>query len=213
MNSNEEMIEVKRKTAYPFWAATAVWVISALLFPMYKIWHYVMVAAVSAAAGLVTYKIKPYYISLEKAPKKRYMTGDKSADEIANSLLDAAEELKKLKNAATPVMAADIDSIISTLGKIAESVQHDPADAKQCRRLINYYLPTVSKLADKYIFLRSQQAAEKNINDTLAGIEGAFRSIDDMLKKHLDSLYENDALDIDTDITVLESMLKNDKLI
>ena len=71
MNSNEEMIEVKRKTAYPFWAATAVWVISALLFPMYKIWHYVMVAAVSAAAGLVTYKIKPYYISLENAPKKR----------------------------------------------------------------------------------------------------------------------------------------------
>ena len=213
MNSNEEMIEVKRKTAYPFWAATAVWVISALLFPMYKIWHYVMVAAVSAAAGLVTYKIKPYYISLEKAPKKRYMTGDKSADEIANSLLDAAEELKKLKDSATPVLSADVESIIATLGKIAESVQHDPSDAKQCRRLINYYLPTVSKLADKYIFLRSQQAAEKNITDTLAGIEGAFRSIDDMLKKHLDALYENDALDIDTDITVLESMLKNDKLI
>lgn len=213
MNSNEEMIEVKRKTAYPFWAATAVWVISALLFPMYKIWHYVMVAAVSAAAGLVTYKIKPYYISLEKAPKKRYMTGDKSADEIANSLLDAAEELKKLKDSATPVLSADVESIIATLGKIAESVQHDPSDAKQCRRLINYYLPTVSKLADKYIFLRSQQAAEKNITDTLAGIEGAFRSIDDMLKKHLDALYENDALDIDTDITVLESMLKNDNLI
>ncbi|MBQ7836426.1 MAG: 5-bromo-4-chloroindolyl phosphate hydrolysis family protein [Clostridia bacterium] len=213
MNSNDEMIEVKRKTAYPYWAASAVWIIAALFFPMYKVWHYILIAVLSAAAGIVTYKLKPYYISLEKAPEKRYMTGDKTADEIANSLLDSAQELKKLEAVATPVLAADVASIRITLAKIAESVQHDPADAKQCRRLINYYLPTVSKLADKYIFLKAQQSAEKNITDTLSGIEGAFRSIDDMLRKHLDALYENDALDIDTDITVLESMLKNDKLI
>ncbi|MBO5196431.1 MAG: 5-bromo-4-chloroindolyl phosphate hydrolysis family protein [Clostridia bacterium] len=212
MDKNSEMIEVKRKTAYPYWAAAAVWVIAALFFPMYKVIHFVVIAALSAAAGIITYKIKPYYISLEPAPKKRYMTSDKTADEISNSLLDTSDSLASLQKAASPALAADVESIRETLKKIAEAVQGDPNDVKQCRRLINYYLPTVTKLAEKYIYLKEKGNDEKNVADSLVNIEGAFRSIDDMLKKQLDALFANDALDIETDITVLEAMLKNDKL-
>ncbi len=212
MNNDQEMIEVKRKTAYPYWAAAAVWVIAALFFPMYKIFHYIVIAALSAAAGIIAYKIKPYYVSLEPAPKKRYMTSDKTADEIANSLLDASDALRPLELAASPAMRIDVMSIRETLGRIAATVQADPADRKQCRKLINYYIPTVSKLAEKYIFLKEQNSNEKNVVDTLYNIEGAFRSIDDVLKKQLDALFANDALDIETDITVLEAMLNNDKL-
>ncbi len=212
MDKNSEMIEVKRKTAYPYWAAAAVWVIAALFFPMYKVIHFVVIAALSAAAGVITYKIKPYYISLEPAPKKRYMTSDKTADEISNSLLDTSDSLASLQKAASPALAADVASIRETLKKIAEAVQGDPNDVKQCRRLINYYLPTVTKLAEKYIYLKEKGNDEKNVADSLVNIEGAFRSIDDMLKKQLDALFANDALDIETDITVLEAMLKNDKL-
>ncbi len=213
MNSDKEMIEVKRKTAYPYWAVAAVWIIAALFFPMYEIWHYIVIAAVSAAAGFIAYKIKPFYTEMIPAPRKRYMTSDKTADEIANSLLDHSDQLERLQSVAPATLSADVKSIRETLIKIADSVQHDPADAKACRKLINYYLPTVSKLADKYIFLSEQGSEEKNITDTMAGIEGAFRSIDHMLKKQLDSLFANDALDIDTDITVLESMIGKDKLI
>ena len=212
MDKNSEMIEVKRKTSYPYWAAAAVWVIAALFFPMYKVIHFVVIAALSAAAGVITYKIKPYYISLEPAPKKRYMTSDKTADEISNSLLDTSDSLASLQKAASPALAADVARIRETLKKIAEAVQGDPNDVKQCRRLINYYLPTVTKLAEKYIYLKEKGNDEKNVADSLVNIEGAFRSIDDMLKKQLDALFANDALDIETDITVLEAMLKNDKL-
>ena len=212
MDKNSEMIEVKRKTAYPYWAAAAVWVIAALFFPMYKVIHFVVIAALSAAAGVITYKIKPYYISLEPAPKKRYMTSDKTADEISNSLLDTSDSLASLQKAASPALAADVARIRETLKKIAEAVQGDPNDVKQCRRLINYYLPTVTKQAEKYIYLKEKGNDEKNVADSLVNIEGAFRSIDDMLKKQLDALFANDALDIETDITVLEAMLKNDKL-
>ena len=212
MNNEKEMIEVKRKTAYPYWAASAVWVLAALFFPMYKVVHYVVIAALSIAAAIIVYKIKPYYISLEPAPKKRYMTSDKTADEIANSLLDAADELYALQMAASPALSTDVASVRETLSKIAETVQSDPNDVKQCRRLVNYYIPTVSKLAEKYMYLKKQGSGEKNVTDTLVSIEGAFRSIDDVLKKQLDSLFANDALDIETDITVLEAMLNNDKL-
>lgn len=212
MNNENEMIEVKHRTAYPYFAAAAVWVLAALCFPMYKIWHYAVIAVVSAAAGVVTHKLKGYYVALEPAPKKRYMTSDKTADEIANTLLDFADGLKALQSEASSVLASDVAGIRETLSKIAESVQHDPADAKQCRKLINYYLPTVQKMADKYVFLAKQRSEEKNITDTMVGIEGAFRSVDDMLKKHLNALYANDAIDIDTDITVLEAMLDKDKI-
>ncbi len=211
MDKDPEMIEVKRKTAYPYWAATAVWIIAALFFPMYKVIHFVVIAALSIAAAIIAHKIKPYYISLEPAPKKRYMTSDKTADEISNSLLDTSDSLASLQKAATPALAADVASIRKTLNKMAEAVQGDPEDIKQCRRLVNYYLPTVSKMAEKYIYLKNNGTDEKNVQDSLLGIEGAFRSIDDMLKKQLDALFANDALDIETDITVLEAMLRNDK--
>ena len=43
-------------------------------------------------------------------------------------------------------------------------------------------------------------------------IEGNLTSLDGALKKQLDLLYESDALDISTDITVMENMLSREGL-
>ena len=211
-NNTENMVEVKKKTAYPFWAAAAVWVAAALFFPMYKIIHYLIIALLSAAAGLIAYKLKPYYTVLEPAPKKRFTVTETENAEIVNKILDFSDGLLKLQSSAPAHLSADVASIRDTLSKIADSVKNDPNDAKKCRRLINYYLPTVEKLAEKYLFLSNNSTGKENISASLEEIEGAFRSINDILKKQLDSLFENDALDISTEISVLETLLKNDKL-
>lgn len=212
-NENEqEMKEVKRKTAYPIWAAVAVWVVAALFFPMYRIIHYVVIALVSTAAAVIIYKIKPYYTELVPVPKKRFSVTETENADIVNAILDFSDGLAELQNNAPTSLKTDVESIRNTLSKIADSVKNDPADAKKCRRLINYYLPTVEKLAEKYLFLTKSSTGKDNISSSLAEIEGAFRSIDDILKKQLDSLFENDALDISTEISVLETLLKNDRL-
>ena len=52
----------------------------------------------------------------------------------------------------------------------------------------------------------------ENIDTTLAKVEGMMRTIVAAFEKQLDSLYGADALDISTDITVLETMMAQEGL-
>ena len=54
--------------------------------------------------------------------------------------------------------------------------------------------------------------AGENIDTTLAKVEGMMRTIVAAFEKQLDSLYGADALDISTDITVLETMMAREGL-
>ena len=52
----------------------------------------------------------------------------------------------------------------------------------------------------------------ENIDTTLAKVEGMMRTIVAAFEKQLDSLYGAEALDISTDITVLENMMAREGL-
>ena len=51
--------EVPVKSALPIWAAAAVWLLAALILPMYTPLHLVIAAALSAGAALLVKKIVP----------------------------------------------------------------------------------------------------------------------------------------------------------
>ncbi|MDF2839136.1 MAG: hypothetical protein K0S60_839, partial [Evtepia sp.] len=52
----------------------------------------------------------------------------------------------------------------------------------------------------------------ENINGTMKKIEDMLKSIIQSFEKQLDSLFDNEALDISSDITVLENMLAREGL-
>lgn len=202
--NNIEKVEIKYRSALPIWAAAAVFVLAALFVPMYRPLHYVLIALFAAAAGIVVRVVCPYHTEMIDAYAD---TGNADLDTVINELYAFAKKLAALEDTA---LAAAVASIRETIVKIAEDLKSDPDDLKQCRRLLSYYMPTVEKLAEKYLFLAGQDGAQKNAADAMRDIEGAFASIDVLLKRQLDALFENDALDISTDIEVLQAMLRRD---
>ena len=50
----------------------------------------------------------------------------------------------------------------------------------------------------------------ENIDTTLAKVEGMMRTIVSAFEKQLDSLYAEEAMDISADITVFETLLKQE---
>ena len=44
---------IVHRSAVPLYAAAAVWLVYALLFPLYQVGHFLLAAAVSAAAALI----------------------------------------------------------------------------------------------------------------------------------------------------------------
>ncbi len=208
---------VKKKSALPIWACAAVWILAGLFYPMYRLTDIAIVAVISLVAWLIVWLAAPEYTQYIEAP--RPTSGNQDVDTLcmqieadASHIRSVAELLPSVKES----IAVRLRSIGSTLDKIAKNLQEDPSDLQDCRRLANYYLPVIQKLCDKYIFLIRQSTgdtdAAKTRTELKAKIEDAFAGIDSALKKQLDALYQNDSLDISTDIDVLKQMLRRDGL-
>lgn len=204
--------EVPVKSALPIWAAAAVWLIAALLLPLYNLLHLIGIAAVSLGIALLVNKILPKETKLVEIPLH---TGNPDVDETVRLINEAIGDLRTAADkiaSAKPDTAARLAGIIATAGKIRDAVVESPEDAKKIRRFLNYYLPTTKKLAGKYATLVAQDADSPNIRDTVLSIEGALAQVDASFLRQLDALFADDALDISTDITVLETLLSRDDL-
>ena len=201
--------EVVRKSALPIWGAAAVWVLAALFAPMHSLACLIIVAVVSLAAGLVLAKVLPKETEWEEIP---FQSGNADLDTVVRETNGLLETLQKAREVSAPDTATRLGSIADSVKKIRDALVAEPRDLPVVRRFMNYYLPTTEKLLNKYVFVLQQDTDSQNITDTKAAIESAFVQIDTACKNQLDALFADDALDISTDITVLEAMLTRDNL-
>ena len=125
----------------------------------------------------------------------------------------ARTELKRLY-ASIPDLAVKrkIAELIDVSDKIVADAVADPSDVPQIKKFLDYYLPTTIKLLNAYDRMGAQGIQGENIT-------GAMKSIDEMLdtaiaayKKLLDSLFANQAMDIETDISVMNTLLQREGL-
>ena len=126
----------------------------------------------------------------------------------------AIREMKRLdENIADPGISADIVRLEQVSALIFDEVRTHPEKLPQIRRFLDYYLPTTLKLLNAYDRMSGTGVSGENIDTTLAKVEGMMRTIVAAFEKQLDSLYGAEALDISTDITVLENMMAREGLV
>ena len=111
-----------------------------------------------------------------------------------------------------PVMTAKIARIEEITGKILDYQRRYPAKAGQLRNFLSYYLPTTLKILRAYAQLQEQGIEGENISAAKARIEGMMDKVVEGFEKQLDKLFQDDVLDISSDVAVLEKMLDNDGL-
>ena len=111
-----------------------------------------------------------------------------------------------------PVMSQKIDRIGEITGKIFAYQKQSPNRAGQLRSFLSYYLPTTLKILRAYARMEEQGVEGENIRSAKARIEGMMDKVVEALDKQLDALFADEALDISTDITVLEQMLAQEGL-
>lgn len=203
---------VQIRSALPIWTAAAVWLLAALILPMYSVFHLLIVAALSVGAALLVKKVLPKETKLVEIP---FCTGNHELDETVKSINTALTDLRAAADritSAKPETARRLRDIAKTIEKIRDALIASPDDLPKVRRFLNYYLPTTQKLADKYAYLTAQDANSTNIQETSLAIENALAQVDTSFAHQLDALFADDALDVSTDITVLETLLARDNL-
>lgn len=110
------------------------------------------------------------------------------------------------------VMSEKIDRIEEITGKILAYQKSHPNREGQLRSFLNYYLPTTLKILRAYAQLDAQGIEGENISAAKARIEGMMDQVVAGFERQLDKLFQDDALDVASDVEVLENMLKKDGL-
>ena len=207
-----------RKPVAPFYAVAVLWLAYALFFPLYRPMHFVIlilasVVTLAAVSALCKGAAAEPEKKEEKTEKKEETTGDSELDKMLRDGKLAIEEMKRLDLAIEDAeISADIVRLEQVSAKIFEEVKADPKKLPQIRKFMDYYLPTTLKLLNAYDRASGAGISGENVDATIAKVEGMMKNIVTAFEKQLDSLYGSEALDISTDITVLETMMAREGL-
>lgn len=204
----EQMKKIVRRTVIPLYAAAAAWILYALLFPLYRVHHFIIAIAVTSLVGVIFRLIFKKKDQIIEIPEEPVTTGNEALDNMLREGDLAIKEMKRLDDSiADEKISADIVRLEDISAKIFEQVRENPQKLPQIRKFMNYYLPTTLKLLNAYDRMVDQGVEGENISGTKQGVEGIMDNIVTAFEKQLDGLFGDQAMDISTDITVLENML------
>lgn len=209
------MQPVERRRALPVYIAAAVFAGYAAAFPLYKLWHFFLAAAITAAAWLLADALMEpvieYVPTQEPEPEPEVSYGAE-ADAILAEAKTARTEMEKLSAAiGDEAITAKIHTLTDLSDRIAEDILTDPADARQIRKFQSYFLPSTIGLLHSYDRMSAVQG--ENATQTREKISQMLDTEINAFEKQLDSLYKNDALDVDADIRVMQALLQRGGLL
>ena len=156
-------------------------------------------------------KVIPDKVTYEPIPVQ--VTGYESADELlkaGDAHLRAIRDLSAKID--SPQVRGKVDKVGGTCQRIFDYVRQNPKSADELRKFMNYYLPTLEKLVKTYELMEEQGVEGENITASKERISQMLDTMDLAFLKQLDALFGDTALDIDTDITVMEGMMAQEGL-
>ncbi len=215
----------------PLYVFAIIWLFSATFFPLYELWGILLTLGLCSIGAFIAGKA-----SAKRAMKKEKEAADAAAASIAKQAEEAKKNPKKKSygpevdpileegnralsemgrlymSIKDPEVRAKINEIMRITDKITQDAIHDPKDIPQIKKFMNYYLPTTRKLLNSYDRMSSLGIEGENLDKSMKSINEMLDAAIAAYKKRLDSLFENQALDIETDIEVMNTMLAREGL-
>ena len=174
-----------------------------------------------ATCFMVDDKTYDAYLEAEKAyaaraAEERKKQADPKEAELTAAEKEGSDYLQQIRaaNDALPgeVISGKLDRLENVTARIFACVRQRPEKLPDIRRFIRYYMPTTLKLVKSYEEFEAQPVQGETITKAKQEIERALDTINMAFENLLDTLFADKALDISTDISTLETMLKQEGL-
>ena len=170
----------------------------------------VIIAALSTVVYLVSSRFCPTRVQRVEQP---YATGSENTDAMLNGIAANLDALHKLNEAIPdPQLSRAMDRMEKAGRSIAAVVEKTPDKARSVDRFARYYLPEVVKLMGTYAALEQNGVRGENAAQIEAELRRNAETTATAFENQLDALYSAEAMDISTDIEVLDSILKSQNL-
>ena len=207
------MRQVTRRSAAPVYIAAATFAVWALVMPLYKLWHFLLAALVTAGAWLLADKLIKPKVEYVPEPEPEPVSYGPDADAVLAEAKTARTEMERL---ARSIPDGDVKAKIAKLADlsdhIAQDAIQDASDIPQIRKFQGYFLPSVLELLNAYGRMSAAGGTGENIDRAKTSIAQMLDKSVQAFQKQLDALYRNDALDVDADIRVMQQLLSREGL-
>ena len=139
------------------------------------------------------------------------------ADPLRRRPIEYQKILDELRRVNDAIPDEEMTDKISRLEAVSAKIFRagpgtDPDKLPQMRKFMDYYLPTSLKLLNTYAELDKQGIEGENISESKHRIEQTMDTLVKAFENQLDRLFASDALDVSTDIDVMQNMLRADGL-
>ena len=195
------------KSPVPIYVLGATFFIYSLIFSMRNFWHLIMALMVSFIVYLI-FKLffKGHYIETVKEFEK---TGDSDADRMIAEGKAFMLQISDLKSQVEDEQVKkSIDDILATSTDIFDFASKNPEKTRYLHASLDYYFPTTIKFLENYVHMQDKGTGVDNIASSLEKISTTLPRLERLFKNQLNSLYKDAALDIKTDIVVIENIIK-----
>ena len=202
--------EKRTRPVLPIYLAALVWPVGALLLPAYRLSNLLIIAGLSLAAYGLGTKFCPTRVIRKQVP---YATGSEDVDAMLSGISANLDKLHALNDAIPdPELSAAMTRMEKAGRSIAAAVEQAPDKARSIDRFARYYLPEVIKLMTTYANMEKNGVKGGNADQILAELRRNAATTAKAFENQLDALYSAEAMDISTDIEVLDGILKSQNL-
>lgn len=131
------------------------------------------------------------------------------------AILDQGQEyIDKIHEINNIIKDKNISQKLNRMENVVSMIFHEvdinPSCADELGMFMNYYLPTTEKLLKAYIEIDEKKIKGKTLEMTKHEIEGVMDKISEFFEGLLDKFYQEQELDIITDISTMELLMKQD---
>lgn len=202
--------EKRTRPVLPIYLAALVWPVGALLLPSYRLSNLLIIVGLSLAAYGLGTKFCPTRVIRKQVP---YATGSEDVDTMLSGISANLDKLHALNDAIPdPELSAAMTRMEKAGRSIAAAVEQAPDKARSIDRFARYYLPEVIKLMTTYANMEKNGVKGGNADQILTELRRNAATTAKAFENQLDALYSAEAMDISTDIEVLDGILKSQNL-
>lgn len=212
LKPDKQLVKRVVPSTKPFYAVALLWMLGSLFLKMYKFSSWIILAIAAAAAYFLLRKFVFPDLEIEEEVEtpRTYFT-QVQREFIENGTKSLQNIIERSKQIDNPELNSHVADLVETSDQILDYVYEHEQAASNMRKLVNYYLPTVEKLLGRYQDIQDSDVL--NVVESKEKIVSIVETTARAFKKQLESLFDTDTLDINSEVKVLEQIYVKEGLI
>ena len=149
--------------------------------------------------------------------EKQRIESDPVQKELSLVLAEGNRYVKEIRRLNDEILGEDIskqlDKIEEIVASIFELVKRKPDKIPELRKLMQYYLPMTIKVVTSYRDFENERVPSEQLEESKQEIRETLDKVKVAFVALREKLFQEDVLDVSTDLDVLEAMMSQEGLI